>query len=32
MIKPTMTTHRTLPLAVLANYQDWLKTIKQKNG
>jgi predicted nuclease of restriction endonuclease-like (RecB) superfamily len=30
MIKPTMTTPRTLPHAVLANYQDWLKTIKQK--
>jgi len=30
MTKPNMTTPRTLPPAVLADYQDWLKTIKQK--
>ncbi len=30
MTEPTMTNLRTLPPAALADYQDWLKTIKQK--
>lgn len=30
MTEPSMTNLRALPPAVLADYQDWLKTIKQK--